>query len=456
MSWFSQTSFADTTENSIPVITGFRPVRSAVFRPPPVRLRIRRENKCVQALSLPTILVYNMRSIWAKIHNFSDDMIERSADVSFLSEVWEKSECKKHKSKIEEMLEMKGISYISTPRPGVKRGGGAALALNPNRFSLSKLNISVPKPLEVVWGLLRPNEATGNIKKIILCSFYSPPNSRKNNLLVDHISVTYNSLKMQHPCAGTLICGDKNNLDEKRILALDPNFQQIVTEHTRKNKILTIVITDLQSFFNVPQIIPPVPVDVPGKGVPSDHNGVLGVPLTHATLNRKSQVRRIKVRPLPESLIAKFGSILVHEEWTFLHQNMSSTEMVAAFENHTSSLVDTIFPEKNVTISNFDQPFITEELKMLRRQRIRIYNKQGRSQKYLEVRNHFETKLKLAAKKYWLRVLQEAASGKSTNSYAALKKLELGSVEKKFNFTLPSHAEEGLLNLSIRTYSLHI
>ena len=90
--------------------------------------------------------------------------------------------------------------------------------------------------------------------------------------------------------------------------------------------------------------------------------------------------------------------------------------MVAAFENHTSSLVDTIFPEKNVTISNFDQPFITEELKMLRRQRIRIYNKQGRSQKYLEVRNHFETKLKLAAKKYWLRVLQEAASGKSTNS----------------------------------------
>ena len=118
--------------------------------------------------------------------------------------------------------------------------------------------------------------------------------------------------------------------------------------------------------------------------------------------------------------------------------------MVAAFENYTSSLVDTIFPEKNVTISNLDQPFITEELNMLRRHRIRIYNKQGRSQKYLEVRNHFETKLKLAAKKYWLRVLQEAASGKSTNSYAALKKLELGSVENKVNFTLPSHAEEGL------------
>ena len=84
------------------------------------------------------------------------------------------------------------------------------------------LNISIPKPLEVVWGLLRPIEQTGDIKKIILCSFYSPPNSRKNNLLIDHISVTWNMLKMQHPNAGTLISGDKNNLDEKEILALDP------------------------------------------------------------------------------------------------------------------------------------------------------------------------------------------------------------------------------------------
>ena len=63
-------------------------------------------------------------------------------------------------------------------------------------------------------------------------------------------------------------------------------------------------------------------------------------------------------------------------------------------------------------------------------------------QKYLEVCEHFETKLKLAAKKYWLKVLEEAASGKSSNSYAALKKLELGSVEKRVNFTLLSHAEK--------------
>ena len=313
-SWFSQYSESESSSvDYIPVMIGHRPAKIISSDRQPVRHVIRRENKCVQALSLPHTLVYNMRSIWSKLNNFSTDMIERSGDICFLSEVWEKSENKKHQHKIEEMLEMKGISYISTPRPGAKRGGGAGIALNPKLFSLSKLNIAIPKPLEVVWGLLRPKELTGNIRKIIICSFYSPPNSRKNNLLIDHISVTWNSLKLQHPDAGTIISGDKNNLDDKKILALDPTFEQIVSKNTRKNKILSIIITDLKKYFHVPEIIPPIPVDVPGKGVPSDHNGVSAVPISSANSQRKCQARKVEVRPLPESLILKFGEVLAND-----------------------------------------------------------------------------------------------------------------------------------------------
>ena len=72
------------------------------------------------------------------------------------------------------------------------------------------------------------------VKKVILCSFYSPPNSKKNVQLIDHISVTYNRLKIQHPDAAMLLSGDKNNLDENKILALNPNFRQLVNQNTRK------------------------------------------------------------------------------------------------------------------------------------------------------------------------------------------------------------------------------
>ena len=126
MSWFSQLTEGETSqqtfdsENNIPVIIRHRPRYNVLtVRQPPVRKVIRRENKCVEALSLPVITSYNLRSIWGKLNSFSDDMHERDCTVSFLSEVWEKRDSKKHKKKIEEMLEMKNISYISTPRPGV-------------------------------------------------------------------------------------------------------------------------------------------------------------------------------------------------------------------------------------------------------------------------------------------------------------------------------------------------
>ena len=204
-SWFSQISDCDSAQpqlvssNPIPVVIGYRPPKVTINNRQTVRQVIRRENKCIQALSLQTILSYNMRSIWSKLVNFSTNMQERSADISFLCEVWEKSESRKHQQKIEELLEMNGILYISTPRPGAKRGGGNGIAFNPTNFTVSKLNILIPKPLEVVWALMRPVNPTGDIRKIILCSFYSPPNSKKNNQLIEQISVTYNHLKIQHP-----------------------------------------------------------------------------------------------------------------------------------------------------------------------------------------------------------------------------------------------------------------
>ena len=49
---------------------------------------IRRDNRAVQALSLPKVANYNMRSLITKIGKFSNDMLDRSVDIAFLTEVW--------------------------------------------------------------------------------------------------------------------------------------------------------------------------------------------------------------------------------------------------------------------------------------------------------------------------------------------------------------------------------
>ena len=179
---------------------------------------------------------------------------------------------------------MKGIKYISTPCPGAQRGGGTAIAVRLDRFLLTKLNINIPNSLEVVWGLLRPKIVTGKISVIIACCFYSPPKSRKNSALIDHITVTLQSLLNIHNNAGIIISGDRNDMNMSALMSIDPSLVQTVLQCTRGFKILEVIVTNLSRFFNEPVIIPPVMPDRPGHGVPSDHMGATPHPrLTRLT-----------------------------------------------------------------------------------------------------------------------------------------------------------------------------
>ena len=92
------------------------------------------------------------------------------------SETWEDMEKKSHANAIEELLEIQGINYISTPRPD-RRGGGVAITLLSNSpFLLTKLDHSTfpgDKSLEVCWGLVKPKTPTGHIKTIIVCANFA-------------------------------------------------------------------------------------------------------------------------------------------------------------------------------------------------------------------------------------------------------------------------------------------
>ena len=425
-SWFTQPSESSFNElpSAIPVVVSSRSSSFLVKeRRNCFNQRIVRNNKTFEALNLPAFTVYNMRSLWSKLNNLAEDIIERSVDISFLSEVWEKKENLKHQSSIEELLEMKGILYISTPRPGLKRGGGAAIAACPTKFSLVKLHIEIPKSLEVVWGILRPKRIIGRIRKIIICSFYSPPRSRKKTILIDHILTVLNKLRTEHPDAATIIAGDKNDLDENGILAFDPSFSQIVMKPTRKDKVLSIIITDLRRFFVEPKVVAPIAVDNPQKGVPSDHNGVLAIPVNNRETTKNTTIVIKFVKPMPESSIIEFRHSIRSIKWPLMMKELSSSDMVDVYQKMTTDLSNIHFPLKKISVSPYDKPWITEELKAIRRRRQRIYRKEGRSSLYLEVKAEFDTKLEAEATKYRNKIQEEVANGKRGSSYSAIRKL---------------------------------
>ena len=77
-----------------------------------------------------------------------------------------------------------------------------------------------------------------------------------------------------HPQAGVIISGGRNSMDMGALLQIDRTLRQAVNKPTRGYKILDVILSNLHSYYDVPEIVPPIPPDVPGKGAPSDHWGV--------------------------------------------------------------------------------------------------------------------------------------------------------------------------------------
>ena len=171
--------------------------------------------------------------------------MERKIDCAFASEVWEQSESKDHLSKIEEMLQMQGLKYISTSRPTNKRGGGVAIVVNLEKYSCDKINIFTPKGLEVVWGLIKPKSSGAQIKKIIACTFYSPPNNGRNTRLADYLVGSLQMLSSKYPDAGIIMGADRNKMDIKPILSCGLRLKQTNNRFTRQGKVHDILIIHL-------------------------------------------------------------------------------------------------------------------------------------------------------------------------------------------------------------------
>ena len=265
--------------------------------------------------------------------------------------------------------------------------------------------------------------------------------------LVDHILTVLEKLRTEHPGAATIIAGDKNDLDETEITSFDPTFFQIVSKPTRKDSLLSIIITDLRRFYIEPKIIDPIPVDVKKKGSPSDHNGVLAVPVANTRSNKGTKKETKFVRPMPESSINEFRQSIGSVDWSLMLNGSSSSDMVDVFQKMAVDLQDVHFPLKKITTTSYDKPWITEELKALRRSRQRLYRKGGRSPAYLEVKAEFDGKLKAEASKYMKKIREEVASGKRGSSYSAIRKLgnrEFEQHKGSNDFDIPEFLEENL------------
>ena len=406
-------------------------------------------DKIIAAQFLPTVATYNVRSIFPKLGNIRTDMLERQISVGFFSEVWEKSGKKSHKSQIEKLLEMDGLKYISTARP--KGWGGAAIIANQDFFNLEKIDIIIPHNLEVIWGLLRSKSKEAKFKEIILCSFYSPPKSRKNLKLTDHLVTTLNMLKTRILTAPIIMGSDKNDMDIRPLLNCGLRLKQMVDLGTRKGKILDIILMNIPQMYNSPIIIPPVPCDNPSDGLPSDHWVPVCYPHTSSHQAPLRRFRKVTYRPLPAEGVTEFGKWITSENFEQITSAGSggthSTTQVHLFQNMLFNKLEETCPLKTMRIGPQDKAFINFELKSLARKKQREWIRKGKSEKYKILAAKFKKDYRAAAERYIRKKVDDLKEAQPGRAFRILKSMgaQPGDCYDDGTFTLPNHAE---LNLS--------
>ena len=428
----------------IPIIVGNRaPPPDPVLRPPPSRKIVKRSQKAVTALSLPNLWGANHRSLWPRLENTLDELVELEAHVGFHCEVWEDKENKYHELEIQRAYELRGVQYISTARPDRVGGGAALTLLTDSAFSLKHLTPPNPKKLEICWGILKLKNPTSELKSILLCSFYSPPNSRKQTALLEHISDVYYGLKK--PTMGFICAGDRNGIKIEKFLEISQTFRQIVTKPTYSGgKMLDICVTDLGTYYGEPEIRKPIEPNVAGR-VPSDHSPWFTKPHTDSTNNIERKQIIKTVRPFTEDSKKKIAAWLQSESWEYIYDGLTSSDMAERFHHVVKSRIEEYCPTKIVKISalNNGKPRFPAVEKLVR-QKKRIYSLKGNCPKFKELKKKVKEKLKSEGKKFIERQV-ELAKERRGNWQKNVKKLTARPGEDlNPNFVLPNHQEEGL------------
>ena len=397
---------------------------------------IRRSNKAIQALNLPTLMNVNPRSIYNKANEFHKFVTEESVDLVAMSERWERPALPLNK-----IIHLPNHTVISNPHQRKGIGGRPALIINNKKYNIKNLTqsiIEIPWGVEATWALISPKNKTSDslIKRIAVCSLYSKPDSRKKSLLLDHISQAFHIISTKYGDGlHFIIAGDTNDLKMDNILNLTHNMRQLVMDVTRLNPpaMLDPIISTLGSFYQRPVCLPPLDPDPDLNGKPSDHFIVVMKPISTVDNKPNRSYKSVKVRPLTRSGLAKFGAWIQEQSWREVLEEDSVDKKAENLHNMVLNKLNEVCPVKDRKISSDDDPWYTDKLKKLQRKKSRLYRKNRNSEEFKRVKKHYNMEVGKAKKDFKKRAIDDVLTAKSAQWYSKLKKVTNYAQDKSEN-----------------------
>ena len=354
-------------------------------------------------------------------------ILEEQIDVLFLSESHEREDMT-----LEQAINLENYEIISSMNQRKEKGGRPALVINKDKYFVRNLTntvVDIPWGVEAMWAVISPKNVSSQskIKHIVLCSFYSKPDSKKKTLLLNHISQTFHQLGNKYgDGVEWIMCADSNHLNLDSILRLCPEMRQVVTSPTRLGPppaMLDPVITTLAKYYQTPVCLPPLQNDPGNGGRPSDHMIVTMTPIDVVNNKPARSHRFIKVRPAPQSGLDKLKLVVEQHDWSSVMSAESGHEKAEIFQQQLLQLVDSCLPEKTRKVASDDQCWITQGIKDLDRRKKREFHKNRRSPRYKMLNKDLKEKIKAAKSDFYMKMVRDLKVTSPSQWYTCLKRM---------------------------------
>ena len=389
--------------------------------------------------SVPLTMVANLRSAYNKTKNIKRTLNTLGLDLMIASETWERP-----RHDLTNLLQTPNHSILSYCRgreapatrldgqhagknyPG-NTGGGAAIIYNKNTFEAIDTEFGVPAGVEAVWGVFAPRGLDvrfNKVKRICVGSVYIAPRSPFKDESINHIIETIHMTRARYSNdVHFIIAGDFNRVPVNEILQSYGGLQQICEVATRQGVALQLVLSDLHTFLHPATALPPLQVDDQAKGKDGDHQALILAPKASKEFKVEREKTVVNSRPMPESKVNDFMKELTEHKWDEVKNETNADLKTEMFHTYIRTLLDKHLPEKRVTMTNLDKPWMNPELKQLLRQVQRERLRNGKNGRFKKLWSKFRRLKRHRIKNQTQEVVEELKTTEPGKWYSKIKKL---------------------------------
>ena len=353
---------------------------------------------------VPKILLTNTMSLTPKIDEVSCFMKTHNPDVACITETW------LHGSIDESCLYIAGYNFIFKNRSGGCHGGVGLYIKNSISFKcLDHLQHPV---LKVLWVCLAPKRLPRGFPCLVISVIYHPPNADDREML-SYLSTSLTTIESDYPGCGLMLAGDFNRLKVNRLLN---QFQckQMVNVPTRVDQTLGLIITNLYSFYANDSV-----EKCPPFGL-SDHDVVILNPRNRCD---KSGSRKLVItRDMRPSRKSELGRYLTSCNWSILDHLKTCEEKLELFTDLINLGINTIMPNKRITLHVNDPPWITANFKNLIKKRQAAFSN-GNIELFRYYRNRVNRERKICREKFYSSKVEHLKKSKPSRWWREVKQI---------------------------------